>query len=78
MSEGCVGVSLEDFGISTPEFIVVNQGDFRQDRSTKGNECGIDNQYFFTDVDNVFISFNENAVSVGIAPLEVDSRMSSH
>jgi hypothetical protein len=67
--DGSIGVSLGNFGISTPELVVVNQGDVKEDGNTGSRERGLDNQGVLADSNNVFISLNENTDSVGITSL---------
>ena len=69
MPDGSRGVSLGNFGISAPEFVVVNQGDVKEDGNTGSRERGLDNQGVLADSNNVFISLNENTFSLGITSL---------
>jgi hypothetical protein len=67
--DGRIGVALGNFGIPTPELVIVNQGDVKEDGNTGSRERGLDNQGVLADSNNVFISLNENTFSVGITSL---------
>lgn len=72
MPDGSLGVSLGNFGISTPEFVVVSQGDFQEDGNTGGRERGLDNQDVLADFDIasiISISHYQETDSVGITSL---------
>jgi len=76
MPDRRAGLSLGDFGISTSELVIVNQGDVKKDDDTGGRECGPDNPDVLADFDAASISpfrFTNRQIALGSVLSEVDS-----